>query len=71
MSLLSNDGRDAHLGDAVFYRGDRRRVPAAVDPCGYLVVRVLAEDVNKDLDGVHDAIVRASTLGRRRLDGSS
>jgi superfamily II DNA or RNA helicase/very-short-patch-repair endonuclease len=69
--LLCADARVAieldgtqHLGDEDAYRRDRRK-DRLLQENGYLVLRFLAEDVGKDLDGVLDTILRA--LGWRRL----
>ena len=51
-----------HLGDAVSYRRDRRK-DQLLQENGYLVLRVLTEDVGKELDLVLDSILR--TLRRR------
>jgi superfamily II DNA or RNA helicase/very-short-patch-repair endonuclease len=47
-----------HLGDAKAYRRDRRK-DVLLQENGYRVLRVLAEDVGKNLDQVLDAILRA------------
>jgi superfamily II DNA or RNA helicase/very-short-patch-repair endonuclease len=47
-----------HLGDPDAYRRDRRK-DALLQEHGYLVLRFLAEDVDKYLDQVLDAILRA------------
>jgi very-short-patch-repair endonuclease len=52
-----------HLGDADAYRRDRRK-DVLLQEHGYLVLRFLAEDVGKNLDGFLDAIFRA--LSHRR-----
>ena len=52
-----------HLADATAYRRDRRK-DQLLQENGHLVLRFLAEDVARDLDGVLDAILRALT--RRR-----
>jgi len=44
-----------HLADAVAYRRDRRK-DRLFQEQGYLVLRFLAEDVARDLDGVLDAL---------------
>ena len=69
-TLLSEDGRIAieldgaqHLDDAAAYRRDRRK-DMLLQENGYFVLRLLAEDLGKDLDGVLDAILRS--LARRR-----
>ena len=70
VDLLCADARVAveldgaqHLADPVAYRRDRRK-DQLLQENGYLVVRVLAEDVGRDLDSVLDAILRA--LSHRR-----
>jgi superfamily II DNA or RNA helicase/very-short-patch-repair endonuclease len=57
-----------HLSDAEAYRRDRRK-DRLLQQNGYLVLRFLAEDVGKDLDGVLDSILQ-SLAGRER-SGSS
>jgi very-short-patch-repair endonuclease len=49
-----------HLADAVAYRRDRPK-DRLLQEQGYLVLRFLAEDVVKDLDGVLDAVLRVLT----------
>src|SRR5204863_9280772 len=56
-----------HLSDAEAYRRDRRK-DRLLQQNGYLVLRFLAEDVGKDLDGVLDSILQ-SLAGRDRLSG--
>jgi very-short-patch-repair endonuclease len=46
-----------HLTDPIAYRSDRRK-DQLLQENGYLVLRFLAEDVGKELDGVLDAILR-------------
>ncbi len=53
-----------HLSDAEAYRRDRRK-DRLLQQNGYLVLRFLAEDVAKDLDGVLDSILQ-SLAGRER-----
>jgi len=53
-----------HLSDAEAYRRDRRK-DRLLQQNGYLVLRFLAEDIGKDLDGVLDAILQ-SLAGRER-----
>src|SRR5437867_2130538 len=53
-----------HLSDPEAYRRDRRK-DRLLQQNGYLVLRFLAEDVGKDLDGVMDSI-RQSLTGRER-----
>lgn len=52
-----------HLADAVAYRRDRRK-DRLLQEHGYLVLRFLAEDVARDLDGVLDALLRV--ISQRR-----
>jgi very-short-patch-repair endonuclease len=54
-----------HLSDAEAYRRDRRK-DRLLQQNGYLVLRFLAEDVGKDLDGVLDSILQ-SLAGWERL----
>ena len=54
-----------HLGDAEAYRRDRRK-DMLLQENGYLVLRFLAEDVGKGLDGILDAILRALVNRRTR-----
>ncbi len=70
VDLLCADARLAveldggqHLGDVEAYRRDRRK-DALLQQHGYLVLRFLAEDLGRDLDGVLDSIVAA--LAHRR-----
>ena len=51
-----------HLADPIAYRRDRRK-DQLLQERGYFVLRVLAEDVAKDLNAVLDGILRA--LARR------
>jgi superfamily II DNA or RNA helicase len=74
VDLLSRELRVAveldgpqHLADAVAYRRDRRK-DRLLQEQGYLVLRFLAEDVARDLDGVLDALLRA--LDHRRHSDS-
>ena len=53
-----------HLSDAEAYRRDRRK-DRLLQQSGYLVLRFLAEDVGKNLDGVLDSILQ-SLVGRER-----
>jgi len=53
-----------HLSDPEAYRRDRRK-DRLLQQNGYLVLRFLAEDVGKDLDGVLDSILQ-SLVGRER-----
>jgi hypothetical protein len=71
VDLLSRELRVAvevdgpqHLADAVAYRRDRRK-DRLLQEQGYLVLRFLAEDVARDLDGVLDALLRAVTFRQR------
>ena len=57
-----------HLSDAEAYRRDRRK-DRLLQQNGYLVLRFLAEDIGKDLDGVLDSIVQ-SLAGRERSRSS-
>jgi very-short-patch-repair endonuclease len=52
-----------HLDDAEAYRRDRRK-DVCLQEHGYFVLRFLAEDLSRNLDGVLDAILRA--LAHRR-----
>jgi hypothetical protein len=73
VDLLSRGSRVAieldgpqHLSDVVAYRRDRRK-DRLLQEHGYLVLRFLAEDLAKDLDGVLDALLRVvSQRGRSR-----
>ena len=58
-----------HLSDAEAYRRDRRK-DRLLQQNGYLVLRFLAEDIGKDLDGVLDCILQ-SLAGRERSRGWS
>ena len=60
--VLEVDGAQ-HLSDADAYRRDRRK-DRLLQQHGYLILRFLAEDVAKDLDGVLDSILQ-SLVGRR------
>ena len=53
-----------HLSDPETYRRDRRK-DRLLQQNGYLILRFLAEDVGKDLDGVLDSILQSLT-GRQR-----
>ena len=55
-----------HLNDPVAYRCDRRK-DQLLQENGYLVLRFLAEDLAKELDSVHDGILRS--LSSRRKPG--
>ena len=55
--VLELDGAQ-HLADAEAYRRDRRK-DALLQKHGYLVLRFLAEDIGKQLDGVLDSILAA------------
>jgi very-short-patch-repair endonuclease len=61
--VIELDGAQ-HLSDAEAYRRDRRK-DRLLQQNGYLVLRFLAEDVGKDLDGVLDSILQ-SLAGRER-----
>ena len=72
VDLLSRELRVAieldgpqHLADAVAYRRDRHK-DRLLQEHGYLVLRFLAEDVAKDLDGVLDALLRVISSRQRR-----
>ena len=52
-----------HRGDPIAYRRDRRK-DQLLQENGYLVLRLLAEDVGRDLDVVLDAVLRS--LSNRR-----
>jgi very-short-patch-repair endonuclease len=54
-----------HLGDAVGYRRDRHK-DRLLQEHGYLVLRFLADDVAKDLDGVLDALLRVVSHRQRK-----
>jgi hypothetical protein len=56
-----------HLSDVNAYRRDRRK-DRLLQENGYFVLRFLAEDLAKDLDGVLDAVLRSLN---RRQRGSS
>jgi very-short-patch-repair endonuclease len=69
VDLLCEDSRVAieidgpqHLADVAAYRRDRRK-DRVLQKNGYFVLRLLAEDVGKELEAVLDAVVR--TLARR------
>jgi len=53
-----------HLSDPEAYRRDRRK-DRLLQQNGYLILRFLAEDLGKDLDGVLDSILQ-SLAGRER-----
>lgn len=55
--VIEIDGSQ-HLGDPAAYRRDRRK-DALLQENGYLVLRFLADDLSRDLDGTLDAILRA------------
>jgi hypothetical protein len=61
--VVEIDG-EQHLSDANAYRRDRRK-DRLLQENGYIVLRFLAEDLAKDLDGVIDAILHALTRHRR------
>jgi len=50
-----------HLGDAAAYRRDRQK-DQLLQENGYLVLRFLAEDLARDLDGILDTILRHLVL---------
>ena len=65
VDLLCADARVAveldgaqHLGDPIAYRRDRRK-DQLLQENGYFVLRLLAEDVRKELDAVLDGILRS------------
>jgi superfamily II DNA or RNA helicase len=73
VDLLSRDVRLAveldgpqHLADVLAYRRDRRK-DRLLQEQGYLVLRFLAEDVAKDLDGVLDALLRVVSHRQRQV----
>jgi superfamily II DNA or RNA helicase/very-short-patch-repair endonuclease len=53
-----------HLSDPEAYRRDRRK-DRLLQQNGYLILRFLAEDVGKDLDGVLDSILQSLTWRER------
>jgi superfamily II DNA or RNA helicase/very-short-patch-repair endonuclease len=53
-----------HLADPVAYRRDRRK-DRLLQQNGYLILRFLAEDVGKDLDGVLDSILQSLVMRSR------
>jgi very-short-patch-repair endonuclease len=61
--VIELDGAQ-HLSDAEAYRRDRRK-DRLLQQSGYMVLRFLAEDVGKDLDGVLDSILQ-SLVGPKR-----
>ena len=61
--VVELDG-EQHLSDAQAYRRDRRK-DRLLQQNGYLVLRLLGEDLGKDLDGVLDSILQ-SLAGRQR-----
>jgi superfamily II DNA or RNA helicase len=61
--VVEVDG-EQHLSDPNAYRRDRRK-DRLLQENGYIVLRFLAEDLAKDLDGVLDAILSALTRHRR------
>jgi len=66
--VIELDG-EQHLSNAEAYRRDRRK-DRLLQQNGYLVLRFLAEDLGKDLDGVLDSILQ-SVAGRQRLASTS
>ena len=64
--VIEIDGSQ-HLGDAAAYRRDRRK-DAVLQENGYLVLRFLAEDLSRDLEGTLDAVLRAMSNRERRSD---
>ena len=67
--VIEIDGSQ-HLGDAVAYRRDRRK-DALLQENGYLVLRFLAEDVSRDLEGTLNAIHRVLANRVRAACGGS
>jgi len=61
--VIEVDGAQ-HLADPVAYRRDRRK-DQLLQENGYLVLRVLAEDVAKELDSVLDGILRSLSSRRK------
>jgi very-short-patch-repair endonuclease len=59
--VIEIDGMQ-HLGDAAAYRRDRRK-DALLQAHGYFVLRFLADDLGKNLDGVLNSVLR--TLASR------
>ncbi len=59
--VIEIDGMQ-HLGDAAAYRRDRRK-DALLQAHGYFVLRFLADDLGKHLDGILDTVLR--TLASR------
>lgn len=57
-----------HLGDVEAYRRDRKK-DALLQQHGFLVLRFLAEDLGRDLDGVLDSIVAALAHRRAAMRG--
>jgi very-short-patch-repair endonuclease len=55
-----------HLADTAAYRRDRRK-DRLLQGHGYLVLRFLAEDVAKDLDGVLDALLHVVSHRRHEV----
>jgi superfamily II DNA or RNA helicase len=62
--IIEVDGPQ-HLADPEAYRRDRRK-DALLQENGCFVLRFLAEDIGKNLDGVLDAILRVMSHQRRR-----
>jgi very-short-patch-repair endonuclease len=54
--VIEIDGSQ-HLGDAAAYRRDRRK-DVLLQSHGYFVLRILAEDLGKELDAVLDTVLR-------------
>jgi very-short-patch-repair endonuclease len=61
--VIEVDGAQ-HLADPVAYRRDRRN-DQLLQENGYLVFRVLAEDVAKKLDAVLDGLLRSLSSRRK------
>lgn len=66
--VVELDGQQ-HFSNAEAYRRDRRK-DRLLQQNGYLVLRFLAEDLGKDLDGVLDAILQF-LAGRQRSVSTS
>jgi very-short-patch-repair endonuclease len=60
---------EQHLSNAEAYRRDRRK-DRLLQQNGYLVLRFLAEDLGKNLDGVLDSILQV-LAGRQRSASTS
>jgi very-short-patch-repair endonuclease len=62
---LELDGSQ-HLSDPEAYRRDRRK-DRLLQQNGYLILRFLAEDIGKDLDGVLDSILQCLVTRSRSV----